>query len=259
MGDDVLGPADPTRRRLLIGGAALAAGLAVGCSSDDTSSPTTTTASEGPPDTRPPPDLASTPFTLGVASGDPRPDSVVLWTRLAPDPLAADGLGGMPDQPVDVAWVVRAHGTSNVLSEGVATAEPAHGHAVHVTVDDLSAATAYDYAFTVGPHTSATGTFSTLPDGSPGRFALAVVNCQWFETGTYAAYEKPTPLIGPSWFDCFDAGTLTEDLEGGAAAAFLGQRNIKPGVDRVVAVYPDGRGFAWNQLNGSIGDDQTIP
>nr|WP_232226442.1 PhoD-like phosphatase N-terminal domain-containing protein [Brachybacterium phenoliresistens] len=43
-------------------------------------------------------------FTLGVASGDPHPDGVVLWTRLAPDPVAADGLGGMPDRDVNVAW-----------------------------------------------------------------------------------------------------------------------------------------------------------
>ncbi len=199
MGVDGQGPADPTRRRLLIGGAALAAGLAVGCRSDDDAGQATTSTSGGPPDTRPPPDLASTPFTLGVASGDPRPDSIVLWTRLAPDPLAADGLGGMPDEPVDVAWVVRAHGTSNVLSEDVVTAAPTHGHAVHVTVDGLNAATAYDYAFTVGPYTSATGTFATLPDGSPERFALAVVNCQWFETGAYAAYrhllDEPIELV----------------------------------------------------------------
>ena len=38
------------------------------------------------------------PFTLGVASGDPSPDGIVLWTRLAPDPLNG---GGMPP-PVDV-------------------------------------------------------------------------------------------------------------------------------------------------------------
>jgi alkaline phosphatase D len=185
---------------LLIGGAALAAGLAIGCGSDDDdASPSSTTASDGPPATRPPPDLPSTPFTLGVASGDPRPDSIVLWTRLAPDALAADGLGGMPDTPVDVRWVVRARGTSNVLREGVATAEPKHAHAVHAEVDGLEPATAYDYAFTVGPHTSVTGTFATLPDGSPERFALAVVNCQWFETGAYAAYhhlvDEPVDLV----------------------------------------------------------------
>jgi Family of unknown function (DUF6446) len=67
-------------------------------------------------------------------------------------------------------------------------------------------------------------------------------------TETYATYDAPTPLIAPSWFDCFDAGTLTDDLATGTAVAFLGQANIHPGVDRVVAVYPDGRAFAWNQL-----------
>jgi Family of unknown function (DUF6446) len=68
-------------------------------------------------------------------------------------------------------------------------------------------------------------------------------------TETYATYDAPTPLIAPSWFDCFDAGTLTDDLATGTAVAFLGQANIHPGVDRVVAVYPDGRAFAWNQLS----------
>ena len=47
--------------------------------------------------------LRSDPFTLGVASGDPDPDGFVLWTRLAPTPLAEDGLGGMPDRNVPVA------------------------------------------------------------------------------------------------------------------------------------------------------------
>ena len=46
------------------------------------------------------------PFTLGVASGDPGPDGAVIWTRLAPRPLADDGLGGMPARTVDVQWEV---------------------------------------------------------------------------------------------------------------------------------------------------------
>src|SRR5512132_2678452 len=46
------------------------------------------------------------PFTLGVASGCPQPDSVVLWTRLAPSPLDDDGQGGMGDADVDVEWQV---------------------------------------------------------------------------------------------------------------------------------------------------------
>ena len=47
--------------------------------------------------------IVANPFTLGIASGDPTDDGVVLWTRLAPDPLNG---GGMPSQRVDVAWEV---------------------------------------------------------------------------------------------------------------------------------------------------------
>lgn len=66
---------------------------------------------------------------------------------------------------------------------------------------------------------------------------------------TYVSYDNPTPLIGPKWFSCFDANALGADLEAGTALAFLSEKNIHPGVDRVVAVYPDGRAYAWQQLN----------
>src|SRR5918996_5897927 len=63
------------------------------------------------------------PFTLGVASGDPLPDSIVLWTRLAPDPL--DPTGGLRESlrnkrfPVD--WQVATdEGFANVVREGTA-------------------------------------------------------------------------------------------------------------------------------------------
>lgn len=65
-------------------------------------------------------------------------------------------------------------------------------------------------------------------------------------------YDDPTPLIAPRWFDCFDATTIGEALEAGAAVAYLGQRNAARGVDRVVAIFPDGRGYAWTQLNGTL-------
>src|SRR3954464_6361782 len=52
------------------------------------------------------PKFKSNPFTLGVASGDPTDDGVVLWTRLAPKPLDPDG--GLPPEAVDVAWEVAA-------------------------------------------------------------------------------------------------------------------------------------------------------
>ena len=70
-------------------------------------------------------------------------------------------------------------------------------------------------------------------------------------TETYALYDAPTPLIAPGWFDCFDAMQIGAELEAGAAMAFLSEPDIHPGVDRVVAVFPDGRAFAWHQLNES--------
>lgn len=68
-------------------------------------------------------------------------------------------------------------------------------------------------------------------------------------TETYEMYEEPTPLIAPGWFDCFNAQTIAQDLESGAALAFLGQRDVIYGIDRVVAVHEDGRGFVWQQIN----------
>ncbi len=189
VGDESSSAFDVTRRQLLVGsGAALVAFLA-GCSSDDAGGGGTTTTEAGRTTPRPAPDLGGDPFTLGVASGDPLAGAVVLWTRLAPDPLAGDGLGGMPDEEVDVVWEVASdEGFTAVVRSGVATASPDHAHAVHVDVDGLEPATDYHYRFTVGEHTSPVARTRTLPDGSPDRFGLGVVNCQWFETGTYAAY-----------------------------------------------------------------------
>ena len=86
--------------QLLVGSAAPLVAFLAGCSDDDDGGDAVDAGD--PTTTRPPPDLSGDPFTLGVASGDPLPDAVVLWTRLAPEPLAADGLGGMPDEEVDV-------------------------------------------------------------------------------------------------------------------------------------------------------------
>lgn len=71
-------------------------------------------------------------------------------------------------------------------------------------------------------------------------------------------YEAPTPLNGPKWFPCYNARALGEDLAAGTARAYLSQKNIHPGVDRVIAVYPDGRAFAWHQLNESAEEKKGI-
>lgn len=174
--------------------------LAAGCSGDGGDDSATTTSAGATSTTRPVPELPGDPFQLGVASGDPLADGVVLWTRLAPEPLAADGLGGMPDQAVDVRWEVATDaGFTDVVADGVATADPAFAHSVHAIVDGLEPATDYHYRFTVGTFESPAGKTRTLPDGSPDEFGLAVVNCQWFETGTYAAYrhllDEPVDLV----------------------------------------------------------------
>ncbi len=67
-------------------------------------------------------------------------------------------------------------------------------------------------------------------------------------TETYRAYPAAAPTIAPGWFDCFDANAIGAALEKGEALAFLSQENIAPKIDRVVAVFPDGRAYAWHQV-----------
>lgn len=70
--------------------------------------------------------------------------------------------------------------------------------------------------------------------------------------GFAETYDRPAedaPTIAPGWFDCYDAQKLGADLRTRDAIALLGTKNIAYGVDRIVALYPDGRGFAWHQLN----------
>ena len=69
---------------------------------------------------------------------------------------------------------------------------------------------------------------------------------------TYVAMDEAVPLTGPSWFSCYDANAIGDALEAGEALAFLSQHDIHPGVDRVIAVFPDGRAFAWNQTNDEL-------
>ncbi|MDP5307770.1 DUF6446 family protein [Paracoccus spongiarum] len=62
-------------------------------------------------------------------------------------------------------------------------------------------------------------------------------------------FDGATPLNAPDWFGCFDAAAIGADLERGAARAVLSQSEIRPDVDRVLAVYPDGRAYGWHQFN----------
>jgi alkaline phosphatase D len=185
-----------SRRRFLGGATATVALVAAGCAdgSGETTVASSTTAStpgSATSTTLHTARLAGDPFTLGVASGDPLADRAILWTRLAPDALAADGGGGVGADKVDVVWEVAADDRfTRVVTAGVFTAEARHGHSVHVDATGLEPGTDHHYRFRVGEWTSPVGRVRTLADGSPDRFRLAVANCQMRETGAYAAYRQ---------------------------------------------------------------------
>lgn len=108
----------------------------------------------------------SDPFTLGVASGDPLPNSVVLWTRLAPKPLTADG--GMPDQPIPVLYEVATdENMDNVVQRDVTFASPEWAHSVHADVTGLEENTEYYYRFQAGNEYSPVGQTKTAPEPAP--------------------------------------------------------------------------------------------
>src|SRR5215218_5351794 len=101
------------------------------------------------------------PFTLGVASGDPLPDGIVLWTRLAPRPLEG---GGMPMVNVPVQWeLARDSVFRAVVQKGEELARPELAHSVHVEVNGLEPARDYWYRFRAGNEISQVGRTRTAP------------------------------------------------------------------------------------------------
>ncbi|TVV75374.1 alkaline phosphatase D family protein [Sphingomonas solaris] len=129
------------------------------------------------------------PFPLGVAAGDPAPDGFVIWTRLAPDPLAEHG--GMPMIPVPVQWEVSTDPRfTQVAMRGEAIARPELAHAVHIEVTGLAADRPYYYRFTIGRERSLTGRARTAPPAGSriDRLRIASVGCQHYEDGLYTAY-----------------------------------------------------------------------
>ncbi|MGH3752689.1 MAG: alkaline phosphatase D family protein [Pseudonocardiaceae bacterium] len=133
------------------------------------------------------------PFTVGVASGDPSPDGVVLWTRLAPSPLAEDGLGGMPSRPVDVAWEFAAdEGFRQVERRGRSTAVPEAAHSVHVELTGLPPGREYFYRFRAAGHLSPVGRTRTAPAPAVLGSALTMcfASCSQYEHGWFTAYRR---------------------------------------------------------------------
>ncbi|MEU7282148.1 alkaline phosphatase D family protein [Streptomyces sp. NPDC045431] len=133
--------------------------------------------------------ITKDPFTLGVASGDPLPGSVLLWTRLAPAPYEADG--GLPAERVEVEWeVAYDEGFAFVVERGTATAHPEFAHSVHVEVPGLMSDRHYYYRFRAGTWISPVGRTRTAPGDFDfgSQLSFAAVACQAYFDGYYTAY-----------------------------------------------------------------------
>lgn len=134
------------------------------------------------------------PFLHGVASGDPLPTSVVLWTRVTPDrdALPGSGLG----QDIQVKWEIARDDTfGEVVASGTEVASASTDHTVHVDPLNLAAETVYYYRFQVldGAHAGAyspVGRTKTAPDfvASPEKLSFAIASCANFESGHFTAY-----------------------------------------------------------------------
>jgi alkaline phosphatase D len=130
------------------------------------------------------------PFTMGVASGDPLPTGIVLWTRLAPEPLNG---GGMPMTNVEVEWEVAAdRGFTSIVRKGTEMARPELGHSVHAEVEGLEPGREYFYRFRAGDELSQLGRTKTAPamNVPVDRLRFGVVGCNNYEAGYFTAYRR---------------------------------------------------------------------
>jgi alkaline phosphatase D len=134
------------------------------------------------------PAFRADPFSLGVASGDPTADSVMLWTRLAPDPLVPGY--GMDAVRTAVRWeLAEDDAFTRVIQQGRATAAPELGHSVHVDAVGLAPGRDYFYRFMAGDAVSAIGRTRTTPvEGAIEPLRLGVAGCQSYEAGYFTAF-----------------------------------------------------------------------
>ncbi|MCQ6556070.1 alkaline phosphatase D family protein [Streptomyces sp. C10-9-1] len=163
----------PSRRTVVKAAAATAAALPAAAAAAGHA-----TAADAPP-----------AFLHGVASGDPLPDGVLLWTRVTPGPDAVPGSGRGAD--TTVAWeVAEDRGFTRIAARGSLTARAAFDHTVKVDVRGLRPATDYHFRFTTGGVLSPAGRTRTAPaaDSSGPGIRFGVVSCANWEAGWFSAY-----------------------------------------------------------------------
>ncbi|MBE3205148.1 alkaline phosphatase D family protein [Frankia sp. CH37] len=179
--------ARPGRRAVLAGGfgaliAATVGGCGGGSGSARSATPTMRAAT-------PIPGIRDGVFSLGVASGDPLPDGVILWTRLAPEPTSG---GGMPLRDIEVDWqIARDEKFADVVRGGTQLATASFAHSVHVDARGLEPGRDYFYRFRAGDVLSPVGrTRTAAAAGSAGgQLAFALASCQDFQNGYWPAFD----------------------------------------------------------------------
>lgn len=127
------------------------------------------------------------PFTLGVASGSPRSDSVILWTRLLADALSTVPLAAVP---LKVLWeIAEDEQFRQIVNKGEVTALPELAHSVHVEATGLKPGRWYWYRFMHGDAVSPAGRTRTTPEAdSMATCKVALASCQHWEFGEFAAH-----------------------------------------------------------------------
>jgi alkaline phosphatase D len=173
--DDPWRTAALDRREILLGSAGLLAGALIGSRVNAA------------------PRWAADPFQLGVASGCPRPDGFVIWTRLAPDPMSTDPAtpGGMTGGDVPVSYEIATDpAMRTIVRRGEATAEAGFAHSVHERVNGLQPGRPYWYRFACGGAQSRIGRARTaLAIAAPlQRMRFGFVSCSHYEFGYFSAY-----------------------------------------------------------------------
>ncbi|MFE9445768.1 alkaline phosphatase D family protein [Streptomyces sp. NPDC006602] len=187
--DNNMDPGDIRRRRFLGAGAvtlgaasAVAAGQLLSGSASASVGGTTATAGAGT-------SVSGTVFKLGVASGDPLPTAIVLWTRVLP---ANPGSSGILPPTVAVTWELASDsGFTKIVKSGTTTASSSLGYSVHVDVTGLTPATDYWYRFKALSRTSRTGRTRTAPaaGSTPEKLRIALASCQNWAHGYFTAYQ----------------------------------------------------------------------
>ncbi|NJR72030.1 MAG: hypothetical protein HC782_02690 [Gammaproteobacteria bacterium] len=125
------------------------------------------------------------PFTLVLPPGAPRANSVVLWTRLAPEPMAQSGDGGIGAERINVSWEVASdEAFKQIAKKGTQRAIPELGHSLHVEVTGLQPGRWYWYRFMAGNEVSAIGRTRTA-DVTSDKLRFAFASCQQYEQGYF--------------------------------------------------------------------------